>query len=1632
MKKLVISTLLTIELLVQRVRADIPNDTGYHLFRDKIAVKAKRLFQIPLNDAGRHLLKTKETTDYANKVNHLAYGTWQKSNGRKSFPEVQRVYSYKRYETNQVPAGAFQRYYTWFKSDMGKYGWWQLSSDRNNRMIDPNTLMNNGNNGDDQGWNKVRARFDSLTGDCSHKMHYRFPYMIIICYNKNAIHNTHNHPMVYDYYIRVGQHGIGDNNVGNTDGRTWDISGQNLMNYSRWRGRIRDGGHGADNTNHGANADVRYNWGNRYVDFNHRVHVTTIWAARNREIDNDVRTDGGTWWTLTWNGPYEGQTSVGRNPAGVRDFTTNDGRTAAQQTVQGPRLQSGNVIFLRPHNDFAFLKTCAVPIAGLRVITDIVQPNGGGARIGANAVDSSRIYVSYIHTSGQHRLARCNINAGMLNVPPLASYQANPGSNEDAHILIKNIVNPPVNELDCLTGCADVPDFGTINTANTGLTSITAGGIKYVRGRGNSATSTANFGLGATGSGWIDYIVYVNDQTKTVSTCVFDRQNNRILRTGANNDVVTRCVSTPTCPEDPGKNNFGYFSECRDSASCGVYYMGRVGPSRPETPNKEINRQNNAISYQSGTGNVNSRFNLMNRVFCADILKFDSVSPLLYRRHFTANEVAAHDIWQTITSGVDSEANAMMIRSFQELYIYNSHVVTTNAQQLNPNANIAYSTYMEAVLKDRDVAPMGTNLGLNAEGNVGPYKIIGRVVRAIDPNKVLGSYHSIGYYNSSYALPYRRGDWKVNAPQIGVTNSLTNNSVLLLNKVHIDNTENWNFWDQIPLGHTNLRLRRGFDNTGNRHFEFGNCTIDYHNTVRLNCTYNRGTQNIQTARHAIGNNQHIKRVWWFDESIVVQTTRRIADYNPPLDAERAIPLETSHLYAYRKRDGTWSNLNWNNNWNSNTNAYAHVDGNDPSDQPDIWINGPNNNHNIARNRRPDDSTDNSNVIEFIDVAEHEGDLIVAFKRWSYAWITKPIEIRFGRGLSFANGNFHQSGTTTIPNYQWNPFDHRTGINRPGGATTNGGNTVSNENRRGPGWTNRRFFPLEDDSCITGFNIVTDISWKVRFLLDCNKVARRYHQRSRRAVPEQLSTNAVSAERPLNNVWGATKWIGDYWIFDNNWVSRYRNIWNVSLINSGAFNPVSGAFDNNPTTGALRNDVEIEDYFGKDFEYGCATKEYVFVYDPDPTRGWVVAAVHMHHHSIRFFELNTFGITSVQKLICVGDYVVGRGRTSQTANTGALFVLYGTNIEDARNRIHSIEKLPVLIDQINPTLVDDKIWIRCMSNGRPFHRVAFTNGPIVRLNSTNSQWTQNQRVAITNHAGNTVNHNLQSTFVWNNNIVNVTDIKPQASGASSYNLDSMATIKGHVYGAESYGINSQLQTIRQRVYFEKDYAGRRRRILQPIRNGANQHRIFDIRTYANAANADSTGNGWAQNDRFYEMKIKGDQMARLKYHRGYTQFNFYNNPETRRLQVNTGYECEKVAFDRNRGVATTAASYNYLYWATECQETHYRVVRIYRDFWGGANLANHQQLGTRIVHNDDIHKMTLDTIRDQRVLMTFYNQNEHILNMSVYDFSATNAFQAVVSNVAGVQNGWTTSSFHSDMVVPVSTHLQVNGKLPHNP
>jgi hypothetical protein len=367
----------------------------------------------------------------------------------------------------------------------------------------------------------------------------------------------------------------------------------------------------------------------------------------------------------------------------------------------------------------------------------------------------------------------------------------------------------------------------------------------------------------------------------------------------------------------------------------------------------------------------------------------------------------------------------------------------------------------------------------------------------------------------------------------------------------------------VPLGHHSLRVRDGYHGAGTRHLEVVRCTQKFNFTTVLNCTNLNRDININNLGVALAANEHINRVWKFDESIVVLTNTPRAVINTAGNNVNSI---NTRLSIFNKMTLTWS---------SRILTYSNYNNNEA-------------------------------VLEYIDCVEHEGDIHFAMKFNVYyatsnnhnggggatadrRWITTPIRraVAYDKNCNTTPGadggiaGGWREISTTIPEFNWRPNHH---------PTLNNGNLDF-------GWTTIRFHPLEDDSCITGLNIVWDTSWRIRFLVDCNRRSRNGDTMNARVLQGNID--------PVNNEYGFGKWIGDFWMFDNDNVWRYRNMWNVTLRNGEPSNT---------------------DFLGDDWEEGCANREHVFVFDRrNNLDGWVVAAVHMHTHSIRMFELDRWGI-----------------------------------------------------------------------------------------------------------------------------------------------------------------------------------------------------------------------------------------------------------------------------------------------------------------------------------------------------------------------------------------------------------------------
>jgi hypothetical protein len=196
---------------------------------------------------------------------------------------------------------------------------------------------------------------------------------------------------------------------------------------------------------------------------------------------------------------------------------------------------------------------------------------------------------------------------------------------------------------------------------------------------------------------------------------------------------------------------------------------------------------------------------------------------------------------------------------------------------------------------------------------------------------------------------------------------------------------------------------------------------------------------------------------------------------------------------------------------------------------------------------------------------------------------------------------------------------------------------------------------------------------------------------------------------------------------------------------------------------------------------------------------------------------------------------------------------------------------------------------------------------------------------------------------------------------------------------TYGVNQDSVTWRQRVNKELDGWS------------LSQGDFTTIAPHENRPWVDTSINNNLPDDnrrRFYEIKYKRGRMMRLFYDRYYTRMAHYNGYNTLLHGMNTGYECQHLDFAMRPGGG-------FYYWATVAQESHYKHVRVWKHqdaatatvSAGNSNGIRSLDWTGKIVHNDDIHKLSLDPINNDIYLMTFYNENDRLLNISTFDFDA---------------------------------------------
>lgn len=372
----------------------------------------------------------------------------------------------------------------------------------------------------------------------------------------------------------------------------------------------------------GVDAPPAYALGNGplSVDFNHRVHTTSIYAQRNTDAGELLTNNGGgyQYWTVTWNGPYQGQMSD------TARFPTNTWGGAGKTDVPPSQVNSRTRFFMRPHDDMRFLKMCNVApqISDISYLLDIVQPR---PQAGGNV--NRAVFITYMSTAGFQRVARCTLieAAGTTGINhdfrQSMPYSAVGTNNMDQTCF--------TNPCTLLTLDYTATVAGSLVPTQT-FNQIVEGGIKIVPNN----DETANH----------DHILMVDTNPPAAGT---SHHTGNIIRCriefATGNIENNSCRTDPICPERNNRNAFGYFSDCRDTSSCGIYYMGTV----PEFNTK----------------------NLMNRVYCVDMIHFNqNEDPLMYRRHFTA--VHAFDVSGYVQSTIESESNSMSIRSYQEIMMY--------------------------------------------------------------------------------------------------------------------------------------------------------------------------------------------------------------------------------------------------------------------------------------------------------------------------------------------------------------------------------------------------------------------------------------------------------------------------------------------------------------------------------------------------------------------------------------------------------------------------------------------------------------------------------------------------------------------------------------------------------------------------------------------------------------------------------------------------------------------------------------------------------------------------------------------------------------------------------------------------
>ncbi len=655
---------------------------------------------------------------------------------------------------------------------------------------------------------------------------------------------------------------------------------------------------------------------------------------------------------------------------------------------------------------------------------------------------------------------------------------------------------------------------------------------------------------------------------------------------------------------------------------------------------------------------------LSNTIQCVDMLQFNG-NPVKYSRYFPESTKWAFDIDDTVQYVNEQELTSIGMDSIQEQYI--------NPKEIYEGSGI-WADFIST--RTTNIEPKTYELSFRSRQTISPPTDIDDKINFVvkllhDFNDVREITEATGYSNHYFRLPVRRDNWVGNA--ISCDNNLDTNAytryTLHLNDYRFNFTDGLTSYDAIPMGEYGVRITYKEVDNLNR-LDALKCTEFHNSTLTGVCTrlasidmkskawYEAayGTTTIPFYRQ-----ENIKQAWNFQNFLVVYA----------YDSGNNIEQNTDWglFYIFSKQRVSWQ-------------VFNASDINDP---------------NFALENI--ESLRYNATLHYYDATEYGGDIYIATKYWNkdkYGY--NPVFIHRVIGGNTNDENVVDQRRIPDSNFKNVVKGHPTG--------------------EGP-QSIYRYFPLENDNCVTGVNFVHDNALKVRILIDCKGTD--YPQK------------------------------------------KYLVDWSV-------FNDKDNLLDIKNSYYAFNSDK---------FYNGCSTGKYTFwiSYGETGQDGYIFA-YDITTKSKIYFNLPAFGVVTVEEIMCVEDYVVVRA--TGAGDTGMLLFLYATKIEDASRRIHSKETFTNKIQGITATIFQDRVYVRMVLNDKIFFRVAYMDGPsiIVRSNS-NDKLTVTHICGNGITPSLTKSWNIKLSTA--DNSVSFGGYNAKAAALGTYNIyDLFNDIKGHTY------------------------------------------------------------------------------------------------------------------------------------------------------------------------------------------------------------------------------------------------------------